>query len=78
MLHIQRENRPEQLPIRLQAGTPVALNTVRWDKACDGEVPHGAVCGGQSHSGEAVFVGRMKLEENKDELTPGVIIPSEK
>lgn len=77
MLHTQSETLCD-LSVKQRTGTLVVLNTVRWDKASYGDIPHGAVCGGQSHSGEEVFVGRMKLEENKDELTPGVIIPSEK
>lgn len=64
--------------LRSQASTPVRVNTVRWEKASNGIVPTGAVCGGKTLSGEPLFVGRMKLRENKDELTPGVIIPSEK
>lgn len=77
MLHTQTETLSNP-SVKEQTGTLVALNTVRWDKASYGVIPPGAVCGGQSHSGEEVFVGRLKLQENKDELTPGVIIPSEK
>lgn len=52
---------------------------VHWQEAKDGEVPPGAVIGGiNPMRGERMFIGRTRLKENRNELTPGIVVPSEK
>ncbi|XP_039270250.1 uncharacterized protein LOC120344965 isoform X2 [Styela clava] len=57
---------------------PIVVSAVRWEEASHGFVPSGAICGGKSFNGELIYIGRTRLQENRNELTPGVLIPSEK
>lgn len=57
---------------------PIVVSAVRWVEASHGCVPSGAICGGKLFDGELIYIGRTRLQENRNELTPGVLIPSEK
>lgn len=58
--------------------TVVPTSTISWVKGKDGFVPNGAVIGGKTFAQEITYIGRTRLLENRNELTPGVIIPSKK
>ena len=60
------------------AFTFVPSEIIHWQHCQDGNIPSGAVIGGQSQTGETLYVGRARLRENRDELTTGMVIPSEK
>ncbi|XP_076823345.1 uncharacterized protein LOC143469506 [Clavelina lepadiformis] len=58
--------------------TVVPADSIHWESSSDGQVPHGAVTGGRSFDNETLYIGRTRLRENRNELTPGILIPSEK
>nr|CAB3262865.1 uncharacterized protein LOC100184299 [Phallusia mammillata] len=58
--------------------TTVPTSSISWEEGEDGYIPDGAVVGGKTLTEETTYIGRTRLVENRNELTPGVIIPSEK
>lgn len=63
---------------RVTGLTTIPQDAIHWEECCDGKVPVGAVVGGRSEEDEALYIGRARLVENRNEFTPGVVIPSER
>jgi len=58
--------------------TEVPTDVIHWEPCENGEVPSGAVPGGVSEKNELLYIGRARLRENRNELTPGMVVPSQR
>ncbi|CAG4945288.1 unnamed protein product [Colias eurytheme] len=48
-------------------------NKVRWIPASNGQVPSGAITGGNTHTGEPLYIARVR---HRGSITPGKVHPS--
>uniref|UniRef100_H2ZD34 Uncharacterized protein n=1 Tax=Ciona savignyi TaxID=51511 RepID=H2ZD34_CIOSA len=58
--------------------TVVPAYSIRWEQNASGKMPAGAVIGGTTLLGQPLYIGRTRLRENNNELTPGVIMETDK
>lgn len=50
---------------------------ISWVSCSEGEIPENAVSGGKSITGQTIYIGRTRLQANRDELIPGFISPGQ-
>ena len=62
----------------LKGFSVVPTDVIHWEPCENGKVPSGAVLGGTSEKNEQLYIGRARLRENRNELTPGMVVPSER